>query len=358
MDDEKKRVLICPLGWGLGHASRDIPIIDNFLSKGCEVIVAGDKQQINLLTQRFTGIKAIDFPSFKVKFSKGKSQLWPLTRIAFFLPFYIIKEHFVLKRLIKEHQVDLVISDNRYGLWNRQVKSIFITHQLKLFFPTPFRFFEPVGEKFVRFFVRKFDECWIPDFQGSNNLAGKLSHPKRLPSNAQYIGILSRFRGVEINQTNTNWDLVGVVSGPSPQRELLIEQIEKLARSQRIKTLIIKGLPSEGTSIVEKDGIFYAGHLCDKDFGEVINSTKHLITRSGYTTLMDLTAIGAKGLIVPTPGQTEQVYLAEYLSDKGLFKTCKQSEIGNINISDAKVIYERPNSSNELLSKAIEDLSL
>ncbi|RPH32751.1 MAG: hypothetical protein EHM93_07950 [Bacteroidales bacterium] len=348
MNGEKKTILVCPLGWGLGHASRDIPIIESFLRDGHEVIVAGDEQSLALLSKRFVGIKTIHFPSFKVRFSKRKSQLFPLIWIAIQLPYHILKEHFALNRLVKDYQIDLVISDNRYGLWCKNAKTVLITHQLKVLFPTPFRSFELAGQWAVRFFAEKFDSCWIPDFLGSDNLAGELSHPSKIPSNAEYIGILSRFLGIEINPTSINWDLVGVVSGPSPQRELFIEQVEKLVRRQKTKTLIMTGKPDEGTDIIEKNGIWYAGHLNDSTFASVLKSSKYLICRAGYSSIMDLVALGVKCLIVPTPGQTEQEYLAKHLSNEGLFKVCQQNKLENIDISEAKVELGSHDSSNLL----------
>ncbi len=334
MDNGAKKVLVCPLGWGLGHASRDIPIIDHFLKLGCEVLVAGDSQQLSLLNQRFPGVKSILFPSFKVKFSKRKSQLWPLTRITFILPFHIIKEHFSLKQLIREHQIDIVVSDNRYGLWNRHVKTILITHQLKVFFPKPFRFLEPVGELFIKYFIKKFDECWVPDLLGNENLAGELSHPSVKIDNVKYIGVLSRFSNYEVDKSLEAFDLIGIASGPSPQREMFIDEVAKLARRHLLKTLIMKGEPELGTIIHEVDGIKYVGHLEDYRFASYVKSAKHVICRAGYSTIMDMVALDVKPLIVPTPGQTEQEYLAKYLDGKGIFRFIEQNKIETIDIDD------------------------
>lgn len=333
MDYEKKRVLICPLGWGLGHASRDIPIIDHFLKLGCEVFVAGDSQQINLLNQRFPKVKSILFPSIKVKFSKRNSQLWPLTRIAFLLPFYIIKEHFLLKRLIREHQIDIVVSDNRYGLWNRHVKTIFITHQLKIFFPQPFRFLEPIGERFIRYFVNKYDECWVPDLLGTQNLAGELSRPSVRIDNVRYIGVLSRFSNFKVDKSLDIFDLIGIASGPSPQREIFIDEITKFAHIHSFKTLIIMGEPEIGTTIKEVGGIQYAGHLNDSEFASLVKSAKNVICRAGYSTIMDMVALDVKPIIVPTSGQTEQEYLLKHLTGNRIMIGVDQSSLNQINFS-------------------------
>ena len=328
MENENRyRVLVCPLGWGLGHASRLIPIIKQQQELGHEVIAAGDKLQLQYITSFYSDIQTINFPSFSIRFSKGSNQLLPILGVAFRLPYHTIKEHFAIKRIVKDYRIKLIISDNRYGLWNRSVKTILITHQLRVLFPKPFRFLEPIGVLFIRYIAEKFDECWVPDFQGEENLAGKLSHPLKLPRNVKYIGTLSRFKGIETVQCERNWDLVGISSGPSPQREILIDLIAELGRKNNLKTLIIKGNLSEGKEIYELNGIFYAGHLNDLDFAAAVKSTKHLISRAGYSSIMDLNTLGVSGILVPTPGQTEQEYLSSYLSDKKMFTEVKQSSL-------------------------------
>lgn len=338
MDEKNKhRVLVCPLGWGLGHASRDIPIIDYLQKEGHDVIVAGDELQLSYISSCFPDIKTIKFPSFKVKLSRYSNQVVPIIRIAFRLPYHIIKEHFALERIVKDFEISYIVSDNRYGLWHRKVKSVLITHQIRVLFPKPFQFLEPFGELFVRIISKKFTHCWIPDLSSEKNVAGILSHPPKLPSNAVYIGLLSRFKERLVKSNNQEWDLVGIASGPSPQREIFIKLICKLAKRNNLKTLIVKGDPLEGTKVVITDGIFFAGHLEDTSFQKAVRSSKYLITRAGYSTIMDLVTLEISCLIVPTPGQTEQEYLAKYLSGKGLFKACRQIDLENIDISIATV---------------------
>ena len=355
-EKKKHRVLVCPLGWGLGHASRNIPIIDYLLKSGHTVIVAGDELQISYLTTYFPGIKTIKFPSLKVNLSKGSNQLLPILGIAFRLPYLVINEHFAVKKIVNDNQISVIISDNRYGLWHRGTKSVLITHQLRVPFPKPFRFLEPIGELFVRLISQKFTYCWIPDSSGEKKLAGKLSHPSKIPSNARYIGLLSRFKKGLSKKDDSIWDLVGIASGPSPQREIFIDSISKLGRRNNLRTLIIKGVPSEGTKAIENGGIFYAGHLGDIDFQKAIQSSKYLITRAGYSTIMDLTTIGVRGLIVPTPGQTEQEYLTNYLSIKGIFKSCKQIELENLDISMALLDQVDLDFGPEQFEKALNEL--
>jgi len=357
MDEEKRyRVLVCPLGWGLGHASRLIPIIARLQKEGFEVFTAGDEPQMQFISSFFPDIKTLIFPSFKVRLSKGSNQLLPILVIAFKLPYHIISDHFILSRIVKEYGINLIISDNRYGLWHKNLKTVLITHQLRVLIPKPFRFLEPVGELFVRYFAQKFTYCWVPDFPEEINLAGKLSHPSKIPSNSRYIGFLSRFSDYKNENYSQTWDLVGIVSGPSPQREILINLIANLAKQKNLKTLIIKGKPEEGSTIIENDGVFYAGHLNDYFFVKTLRSTKHLIARAGYSTIMDLSALGIGGLIIPTPGQAEQEYLAAYLSKKGIFKTCDQKELDNLDTSLLQKFQNNINSSPQLFENSFQEL--
>jgi len=354
MDEKRKnRVLVCPLGWGLGHASRLIPIIRRLQKSGFEVIAAGDDLQMQYISSCFPDLITIHFPSFKVKLSKGSNQLFPIIGVALRLPYHTVREHYAIKRIVKDNNIKLIISDNRYGLWCSGIKSILITHQLWILFPKPFRFLEPIGAWFIRLISQKFTYCWVPDYLGAENLAGKLSHPLKLPINSRFIGVLSRFQDFKADTNSPKWDMVVVASGPSPQREIFIDLIVVIAKRTNLKTLIVKGNPVEGVNIYEDNGIFYAGHLTDNDFANAILSSKYLITRAGYSTIMDLSVLGVSGLIVSTPGQTEQEYLAKNLSSKGSFRSCKQDELVKIDISIAKVVRTSICCSNDFLGKEI-----
>ncbi len=353
-----KRILVCPLGWGLGHASRVIPIIKSLLDAGYKVIAAGDSPQLLLISSSFPDIETIYFPSFDIRLSKQNTQLLPLIGIAFRLPYFTIKEHYLVKRIVIQNRIDFIISDNRYGLWCRGIKSILITHQLCVIFPKPFHFLESIGIKVVRFLANQYDYCFIPDFKEDDNLAGKLSHPSHLPMNVRYIGLLSRYNDFKFDVTAPVWDLVGIASGPSPQREIFIDLISQLAKNNNLKTLIIKGNPAEGMNIKVDHDIFYVGHLKDSDFAKTILSSKHLITRAGYSTIMDLATLGISCLIVPTPGQTEQEYLANYLATKGIFKTRKQTELCEIDISIAETNHIPSLDSKDFLEKALQKVMI
>lgn len=352
----KYRVLVCPLGWGLGHASRLVPVIAQLQNKECEVIIAGDNLQLKYLLTFFPGIENIHFPSFSVRYAKGSVQIFPIIRVALILPFITIREHLRLKKIIRAQKIQIVISDNRYGLWHKDIKTVIITHQLKVIPPKPFSFLESLITYFIKLIICKYDYCWVPDYSGEKSISGKLSHVKTQLPNIRFIGLLSRFQGIRSDKHQPRWDLVGISSGPSPQREIFIKLLETLAYKHNLRTLIIKGNPLEGNGILHKDLISYAGHLENEEFAGALFSTRYLITRSGYSTIMDLLTLGISCLIIPTPGQTEQEYLSLHLSEEGFFNTCNQSKMEDVDISYATVLRTEPQNTSELLCKAIQEV--
>jgi uncharacterized protein (TIGR00661 family) len=304
-----------------------------FLQKGCTVIVAADKISIDLLQPRFPNIDFVIFPSLSIKLSKGKKQLLALVKIGLNVISLTHRENRLVKKIIDDNKVDVVLSDNRYGLYTKDIPSVLITHQLKIIFPKPFKWAMPIGTWFVRRYVERFTECWIPDNREGFRISGELSQPKVLPKNAEFIGLLSRFQQIEVTKQENSWDLVGIVSGPPPHREIFEKKLVNLSNRLGLKALIIQGLPQELKSTKEIGRATLVPHLPDHEMAEAIVSAKYLICRSGYSTIMDLMALKRSALLVPTPGQTEQEYLANYLARNGLFEFVEQRSLQNIDVS-------------------------
>lgn len=355
MSSHQLNILVCPLGWGLGHASRDIPIIERLQCEGHRVIVAGDILQLEIIRQRFPSIETILFPSIKVLFAPRANQFLPLLWLALRLPFFNLREHFKLKTLISLHKVDVVISDNRYGLWSKSVKTVIITHQLNVIPPFPFKWAIPITRFITKKWISRFDQVWIPDFKGDNSIAGILSKPNGI-TNLRYIGLLSRFNNISIDAQISGFEMVVVASGPDPQRRIFIDISAKLAQKWKLNCLIIEGNPFNGVIPRNVNGVWRVGHLPDLQFALAIKNTKYLIVRGGYSTVMDLFAMGVRGLLVPTPGQTEQEYLAKYLSEKGYFRYSIQSNLLNIDIADMQSSQQNPIMVDENLKNAIKGL--
>lgn len=335
MDNYKKNVLVCPLGWGLGHASRDIPIIDALIEKGHRVIVAADLPQLALIKERFADIELLHFPSPRVNLRRTNSQFFPMLWVAIRLPFFNLLEHIRLKRIIREHNIDIVISDNRYGLWSRVVKSVIITHQLRVIPPYPFKWAIPITEFIVKLWLLRFTEVWVPDYADGEKVAGILSETNGL-KNLRYIGLLSRFNGLSIDGVFNGFQMVAVASGPEPQRTIFADLLARLAKKHNLNCLIIEGKPESGVVPLNVDEVWRVGHLPQSQFTLAIKNAEHLIVRGGYSTIMDLLALGVSGLIVPTPGQTEQEYLGMHLSAKGLFAVVTQNQLINIDVEIAR----------------------
>ena len=326
-------VLVCPLDWGLGHATRCIPIIRQLIETGAQVILASDGPQLQLLRSEFPQLEYILLPGYKVKFSRYIPLSLRMVLDAPRLLLKIKKEHKVLKQLIQKHKIDIVISDNRYGLWNRNIHSIIITHQLNIIPPLWLRPFERLLHRRTHQFIEKFNECWIPDAAGKVNLSGKLSHGLNLPGNARFIGLLSRFdREKTETESKSHYKIVAIVSGPEPQRSLFEESLLAQLPLNNLPSLLIRGLPGNTSIHKQNELLDIADHLTAKQLEVILHSKPLVICRAGYSTLMDIAITGNKAILVPTPGQTEQEYLARKLSDEGIFFTTGQD---NLNLNHA-----------------------
>lgn len=305
------RVLIAPLNWGLGHATRCVPVIRNYLAQGDEVILAADGGPMVLLKSLFPELHCIELPSYAFKYNRGKSQVTAMMCSIPGIIRGIIAEHRWLHQVSKNEHFDLVISDNRFGLWNRKLRTVYITHQLMIKMPSGLKWLEPVAWLIHRFIILRYDECWIPDFEHQPSLSGDLSHRYPLPRNARFTGPLSRFSGLSSQEQPIGTLLL--VSGPEPQRQLFEDYLLVNLSSFKKPVVLVRGLPNTGQLPGRKDLSIF-NHLPDKELAALITGAEIIICRSGYSTIMDLAALGClhKAQWIPTPGQTEQEYLAGY----------------------------------------------
>jgi uncharacterized protein (TIGR00661 family) len=307
----QKRVLIAPLDWGLGHTTRCVPIITALLAKGFEVFIGAEKAGAALLLKEFPSIKIIPLQGYNISYSKSKAFFfWKMIAQLPKIMSAIKRENNWLK-IHDDYKIDIVISDNRFGLYNKNAHCIFITHQLEI--KTGNSFTEKIVQKLNYKYINKFDECWVIDEKGNGNLAGELSHPNKMPkTTVKYIGALSRFKKYEVEK---KYDLLVLLSGPEPQRtifeNILIAQIQNL----KLDIVLVRGLPAEENTLAI-NGLKIYNHLPASNLNELILASKTIVARSGYTTVMDIAALQQRAIFVPTPGQTEQEYLAMYLSQK------------------------------------------
>lgn len=325
-----KTILIAPLDWGLGHATRCISIIQTLQNQGFKIIVAVNKKQQQLLEQEIKNVRFVFLQGYEISYSKSK-YFFGLKIVAQApkILWRIYQEHQWLKKTITDEKIDIVISDNRFGLFNKKIPSVFITHQLQI--KAPFVWLEKLIQKINYRFINHYQQCWVPDVEGENNIAGNLSHPKILPKTpTHYIGCLSRFK----RTTNSIklYDVCILLSGPEPQRtlfeQILLHQIKSIKNK---KIIFVRGLPSEENEIKNDSSVIY-NHLTHQELEEVINNSELIIARSGYTTVMELMNLLKKSILIPTPGQTEQEYLAQYLSQK---KYCLSYTQNNFDLEKA-----------------------
>lgn len=298
-----KRVLVAPLDWGLGHATRCIPIIRVLLESRCEVILGGSGSSLALLRTEFPELKAEELPGYKPTYPASGSMMIKLALQAPRFLRTVLNENSATEKLVRKHNINLVISDNRYGCYSGKVPSVFITHQLNLIAPPGWGWLATFANYVTHIFMKRFSECWVPDFPESL-LSGKLSRTRN--QLIKFIGPLSRLHASP--QTNA-YDLLAIISGPEPQRTLFEQlAILEIMKSGK-KALVVRGVMGTERKMIA-DRIEVADHLSSEKLSEVMAASKMVLSRSGYSTIMDLARLGKKAIFVPTPGQTEQEYLA------------------------------------------------
>jgi uncharacterized protein (TIGR00661 family) len=323
---ERKRVLIAPLDWGLGHATRCIPIIYALTELNFEVIIAAEGPIKNLLEREFKNVVFTQIAGYNIRYSTNKFWL-PLKLLLQFpkLLGVVYKEYLWLDKTITEFKIDAVISDNRLGLYSSKVPCIYITHQLQI--KTGNSFTEALAQKIHYFFINKYTACWVPDTAAENNLAGELSHPKKLPKiPVEYLGPLSRFEKTTVEK---KYDLLILLSGPEPQRTIFENLLLQEVKSFSGKVAMIRGLPKNSVEeefiYDDENKIVVANHLSATSLSKAIQQSEMIICRSGYTSIMDLIKLQQKAILIATPGQTEQEYLAVYLMEKKIFLSVPQN---------------------------------
>jgi UDP:flavonoid glycosyltransferase YjiC (YdhE family) len=323
----KPRILIAPLDWGLGHATRCIPIIYKLLEQGHEVFIGAEGSIKKLLQQEFSEIEYLPLKGYQIRYNTTRQALFlcMLKQVPKIITAITYEKRW-LKHIIEKYKIDIVISDNRFGIYNKEVHSVFITHQLLIKSP----FLQAFLQRLNYYFINKYDECWVPDFSEPPYLAGLLSHPKKMPATqVKYIGWLSRFGKPEKKE----WKYILILlSGPEPQRTILEKIVLDELRNFSELVLIVRGLPGSSSLLTVRENVKCLNHLPAKQLEEAILNASFVIARSGYSTIMDLLKLKKKAILIPTPGQTEQEYLAGHLFKNNLAFCTEQQ---GFNLSEA-----------------------
>ena len=329
----KKRILVAPLNWGLGHATRCIPIINALIENNIEPILASDGLALELLKKEFPYLKAIELPSYNITYpKKGENFKFKLILDSPKLIQTIKSEKKMIKELVENNPIDGIISDNRFGVYNKSIPSVFISHQLNVLSGITSWFSSKMHQKIIK----KFDECWIPDIKDEPNLSGKLGHLKNSNLNIKYIGPLSRFSKIDCTLV---YDLLVLLSGPEPQRTILETKLLKDLKKYNGTVLFIKGKIEEQQTIIKDNKMTIYNFMTSTELEKAINQSKIILSRSGYTTIMDLSKLEKKAFFIPTPGQFEQEYLAKRLDDLVLVPFCKQENFDIKMLNQADKYY-------------------
>jgi uncharacterized protein (TIGR00661 family) len=348
-----KRVLITPLDWGLGHATRCIPIIEELINRNCEVVIASSGSALKLLRKEFPALEVFALPSYRIRYPRKGSFIFSIALQTPRILRAISKEHKRVEKIVNERQIDLIISDNRYGCWSGKTRSIFISHQLSIQVTGLWHILKPLIDFFHDRMIKKFSRCWVPD-DSQLGLTGALSQRGKL--NSKPIGVLSRFKK---DRLELKYDLAVVLSGPEPQRTILEEIIFKQLQNHTLKVIVVRGVVEGEGNWREQGNLTTVNFLNSKKLEEIINQSRLVLSRSGYSTIMDLTRLEKNAILIPTPGQTEQEYLAKYLSGRG---TCYSIEQKNFDLGTALTAansfrgFSNIETESNLLSEALNDV--
>lgn len=320
------KIIVAPLNWGWGHASRCIPIIKEIIDLGYTPVIATDGSALNFLQKEFPSLEFLKLPSYGIKYHQYfiGSMLLNLPNIMS----GIVKEHRVLKKYTQEHQHELVglISDNRLGIYHPEIPSVYITHQLNI----KAGVFSNLINKVHHYFIKKHKECWVPDEEDSL-VSGELSK-NTSNINVKYVGVLSRFKKINIPK---KYSLLVLLSGIEGQRNALEDLMHKELANFNGNVLLVRGT-LKPTDKVFPPNVEVVNYLLSSELEKAINESEQVISRSGYSTVMDLMTLSKKAFYIPTPGQTEQEYLASYLESKNWANYSTQKEFKMGFLSDKK----------------------
>ena len=319
-----KKILIAPLDWGLGHATRCIPIIRFLEKQNVTVFLASDGRAFHLLKKEFPTLPIFELPAYNITY-RSENMMWNMALQFPKMTRAIAKEHQAIAHIVDKNKIDIIISDNRFGCFSKKTYNIFMTHQINL--PIPLPVIRQLGNWYNQKQIRQFDECWIPDFETKINLSGKLSHGKNGVANikkAKYIGVLSRMKKIK---TPLLRKAIIILSGPEPQRTFLEKKILKQATKLPHQFLLVKGQTEEEERFYFSKNIEVVSFLASEELNQAIAESEIVISRSGYTTLMDLVFLEKKAILIPTPGQTEQEYLATHFHQQKVFFATSQKDL-------------------------------
>jgi hypothetical protein len=271
-----------------------------------------------LLQAEFPGLPMLTLAGYGVTYSRSNLLMhlalqWPQVQRA------ISAEHKWLQQQVLQHGFDMVISDNRYGLWSPHCHCVFMTHQLQPALPNGLGLMQGLVRRKLYRYINRFHECWVPDYAtGAGAISGALGHPQHLPAiPVKYMGWLTRFSMPALMPTSFRYKLLVLLSGPEPQRSILENMLLHQLAAWPMPVLMVRGLPGATASLEAPAHVEIFDHLPAAELEAAFLQAEFILSRGGYSTLMDAFTLQKKCIVIPTPGQTEQEYLGRELHAKG-----------------------------------------
>ena len=335
-DITNKKILVAPLDWGLGHAARSVPLIKVLCSKN-DVIIACGPSAYGFLQKELPDLEIIKIDDWRIRYPKHKINFFTILG---WIPVVLrnsIHEHRFVKRIIRSRGIDCIVSDNRYGLLYKGLECYIITHQVYPKMPRGFGFLENLGGWIFKRYLSKFNKVLIPDFERGDNLSGSLAADRDLPPEKFVrIGILSRFSQLKIENLkfkdancrlstfNFQFSILVLMSGQENQRTVLENKIIAALDGLALNVLFVRGVGESRPTINNTKNITFRNLLSGNELRDALMAAELIICRAGYSTLCDVVALKKRAVIIPTPGQTEQEYLAERLDCRFGFRSLSQ----------------------------------
>jgi hypothetical protein len=324
-DITNKKILVAPLDWGLGHAARSVPLIKVLCSKN-DVIIACGPSAYGFLQKELPDLEIIKIDDWRIRYPKHKINFFTILG---WIPVMLrnsIHEHRFVKRIIRSRGIDCIVSDNRYGLLYKGLECYIITHQVYPKMPRGFGFLENLGGWMFKKYLSRFNKVLIPDFEDGDNLSGSLAADRDLPPEKFVrIGILSRFNHSQAGTPAFHQiPVLVLMSGQENQRTVLENKIIAALDGLERNVLFVRGVGESRPTINNTKNITFRNLLSGNELRDALMAAELIICRAGYSTLCDVVALKKRAVIIPTPGQTEQEYLAERLDCRFGFRSLSQ----------------------------------
>lgn len=316
----KNNILFGVLNWGLGHATRSAVVIRKLLEHDFVPVLASDGLSLKYLRSEFPGLPSEVLPAYNVRYSRSSNQVLTIASQGRNILKAIKNETAVARQLMEKYEAIGLISDNRLGFWVDDIPTAYITHQLKV----KSGLLTGISSGLHKKFLNKFDQCWVPD--NDLKISGDMVWSAKRDDNVRYMGPLSSLQATE--KGNRTYKYCFVLSGPEPQRSILENKILEQWDRAMGPALMVRGtdqaFEAPNRDLTGLEIVDFAGA---EQLAQAINSSELIISRSGYSSIMDYFALGKKALLIPTPGQPEQEYLARYHSSLGNFHTVDQEDL-------------------------------